>query len=212
DDGQPVRLVGSMLDITQQKTAEAELNWAAHHDPLTKLPNRTLYQERKRVAIDAAKQDGHCVALIVLDLNNFKELNDTLGHAAGDRVLENTAERLPGSLPEKATVARLGGDEFAIILPELAAPNAYAGPMDNVSAALAEPILFGALRVPVNFSAGVAIWPRDGDDPAELLIAADLALYAAKEQMPGTVLEFTPSLKVAAERRSNMLKLARQAL
>lgn len=212
DDGQPVRLVGSMLDITQQKTAEAELNWAAHHDPLTKLPNRTLYQERKRVAIDAAKQDGHCVALIVLDLNNFKELNDTLGHAAGDRVLENTAERLLGSLPEKATVARLGGDEFAIILPELAAPNAYAGPMDSVSAALAEPILFGDLRVPVNFSAGVAIWPRDGDDPAELLIAADLALYAAKEQMPGTVLEFTPSLKGAAERRSNMLKLARQAL
>ncbi|MBI1620806.1 EAL domain-containing protein [Aquamicrobium sp. cd-1] len=211
-DERPIRLVGSMLDVTQQKTVEAELNWAALHDPLTKLPNRTLYRKRKRAAIDDARQSGGSVALIVLDLNNFKELNDTLGHAAGDRVLEQTAQRLLESLPHTASVARLGGDEFAIILPELSEPDAYAGPMSYVSTAMEEPFLVGDTRVPVNFSAGVALWPRDGEDPAELLIAADLALYSAKEEMPGTFMEFTPTLRGASERRSQMLFLARQAL
>lgn len=211
-DERPIRLVGSMLDVTQQKTAEAELNWAALHDPLTKLPNRTLYRKRKQAAIDDARQTGRCVALIVLDLNKFKELNDNLGHGAGDRVLEQTAERLRRCLPLDATVARLGGDEFAIILPELSHPDAYAGPMSSVATAMLEPFTYGDLRVPVNFSAGVALWPRDGEDPAELLIAADLALYSAKGEMPGTVVEFKPSLRGAAERRSGMLALARRAL
>src|SRR5690606_16699439 len=79
--GEPTRLVGSMLDITQQKRAEAELNWAAFHDPLTKLPNRTLFRIRKKAAIDAARDTGKFVALIVLDLNDFKQVNDTLGHS-----------------------------------------------------------------------------------------------------------------------------------
>src|SRR5690606_37817170 len=87
EDGQPIRLVGSMLDITQQKTAEKELIWAAHHDPLTRLPNRTLFRQRKRQALDEARRSGKFFALIVVDLNNFKELNDTYGHALGDRVL-----------------------------------------------------------------------------------------------------------------------------
>src|SRR5690606_26917224 len=111
DEGVPVRLDGSMLDITQQKTIESELNWAAYHDPLTKLSNRTLYQERKRAAIKAAQKKGQYVALVVLDMNNFKELNDSLGHWAGDRVLEVVAERLVKGCPDNATVARLGGDE-----------------------------------------------------------------------------------------------------
>ncbi|MBX3584901.1 MAG: EAL domain-containing protein, partial [Rhizobiaceae bacterium] len=211
-DGTPSRLVGSMLDVSQQKRVEAELNWAAHHDPLTKIPNRTLFRRRNMAAIDAARQSGRWIAVVVIDLNNFKQLNDTLGHAAGDQVLIQTAERLARSLPDMATVARLGGDEFAIIMPELTAEDAYCEHMAKVSANLTEPFHFGDLRVPVNFSAGVAIWPRDGDDPADILIAADLALYAAKEQMPGTVLEFAPSLKGASARRSKMLMLARQAL
>lgn len=210
-DGQPDRLVGSMLDITQQKRTELELNWAAHHDPLTRLPNRAFYRKRKRAAIDAARQSGQCVALIVLDLNSFKELNDTLGHAAGDRVLEQTAERLVSSVPPDATVARLGGDEFAILLPSLLTPDAYAEHVARISENLSEPFTFGDLRIPVNYCAGVAVWPRDGE-PSELLIAADLALYAAKAQLPGSIVEFTPTLKGASERRSKMLAAARQAL
>ena len=212
EDGQPIRLVGSMLDITQQKTAEKELIWAAHHDPLTQLPNRTLFRLRKQDALDEARRSGKFFALIVVDLNNFKELNDTYGHALGDRVLAQIATRLLRVVPDEATVARLGGDEFAIILPELEAPDAYVEQMGTVLADMAEPVVVEDLRVSVNFSAGIAIWPRDAEDPAELLIAADLALYAAKDRMPGTIVEFTPSLKGAAEARSSMLGLARQAL
>lgn len=210
--GKPIRMVGSMLDITQQKKAEAELNWAAHHDPLTRLPNRTLYSARKRAALDAARESGKFVAVMILDLNNFKELNDTLGHASGDLILTEAARRLLAAVPENATVARLGGDEFAIILPALATTDAYRDVADRITENLADPFDLQEMRVPVSFCAGVAIWPRDCEDPGELLIAADLALYAAKAEMPGTILEFTPSFREASEQRSRMLATARSAL
>jgi len=210
--GEATRLVGSMLDITQQKKAEAELNWAAYHDPLTKLPNRALYRIRMCSAIDAARRNNDCVALIVLDLNGFKQLNDTLGHAAGDRVLEEISRRLADSLPEGATVARLGGDEFAVILPGLATPEAYRLPIQRLSDSLVEPVAFEDQRIPISYGVGVAVWPRDGEDAARLLISADLALYAAKEEMPGSIHEFSPSLRDASERRSKMLAMARAGL
>lgn len=210
--GTPSRLVGSMLDVTQQKRAELALSWAAHHDPLTSLPNRALYAKRIRDALDMARQHDQKVALVVLDLNNFKALNDTLGHAVGDAVLEQTATRLIRGLPETATVARLGGDEFAIILPALASAEAYKPHTENITKALSEHFLCGDLRFPVNFSAGVVVYPRDGADATELLIAADLALFAAKAEMPGTIVAFSPLLKGAAERNSRMIQLARQAL
>lgn len=211
-DGSPTRVVGSMLDITQQKRAEADLNWTAYHDPLTRLPNRGLYQNRIRSAIDAAKRSDLFVALVVIDLNGFKELNDTLGHAAGDSVLEETARRLVSSVPHDATVARLGGDEFAVILPGLAASDAYKDHVRTFCQSLIEPVTFHDLRIPISYGAGVAIWPRDANDPGELLIAADLALYASKTEMPGTVEEFSPLLKAASERRSGMLARARAGL
>jgi diguanylate cyclase (GGDEF)-like protein/PAS domain S-box-containing protein len=212
DAGLPVRLVGSMLDITQQKKAEAELNWAAFHDPLTRLPNRALYRSRIHEAIDTARGAGRYVALVTLDLNSFKELNDTLGHAAGDRVLEETARRLTTSLPGNSTVARLGGDEFAILLPDLAEVGAYEVHLRTLAQCLIDPVGFGAMRIPISYCGGVAIWPRDAADPGELLIAADLALYAAKAGMHGTIREFSPSLKQASERRARMLAAARSAL
>ncbi|MBU0792724.1 MAG: EAL domain-containing protein [Alphaproteobacteria bacterium] len=205
----PVRLVGSMLDITEQKRAQAELNWAAYHDHLTRLPNRALYGIRIQAAIDKACETGEKVALIILDLNNFKEMNDTLGHAAGDRVLEEVARRLPAAMPEGATVARLGGDEFAIIAPGLAAPGDYREVAEALARCFEKPVMFDELRIPIGFSAGVAIWPRDGADPGELLIAADLALYASKADLPGVVREFSPALKHASEKRSRMLIVAR---
>lgn len=155
---------------------------------------------------------GRFVAVMVLDLNNFKELNDTLGHVAGDRVLEETARRLTEALPSEVTVARLGGDEFAVILPDLPATNAYQEHAETIRESLATAIEFNNMRIPISYCAGVAIWPRDGDNSAELLIAADLALYAAKDDLLGTIIEFTPSLKDASERRSKMLAAARKAL
>lgn len=212
EDEEPVRLVGSMLDITQQKKAETELHWAAFHDPLTKLPNRSLYQLRLQTAVENARHDNNFVALIVLDMNGFKELNDTLGHAAGDKVLVEMAGRLSENLPEEATVARLGGDEFAVILPDLPTDTFQAGMVERLSHILIDTVEYTGLSIPVSFCGGVALWPRDAREPDELLIAADLALYDAKAKMPGTITEFTPSLRVAAEDRAAMLGRARSAL
>lgn len=212
ENGQPIRLVGSMLDITQQKRAEAELNRAAYHDPLTELPNRSLYRKRIQTAIDEARSRDQCVGLVSLDLNKFKTLNDTLGHAAGDTILQETARRLISNAPLDATVARLGGDEFAIILPNLDLAEATVETVASLLASLKEPVSIGAMRIEVSYCAGVAIWPRDADTPGDLLIAADLALYAAKEEMPGTVKVFDASLRHAAERRTRMLDTARKAL
>src|SRR5690606_13020270 len=176
---------------------------------LTKLPNRALFRKQKRVAIDAARKKGRFVDVMVLDLNNFTELNDTLGDVFGDRVLEETVRRLTEALPSEVTVARLGGDEFADILPDLHATSAYQDQAETIRESLATAIEFNNMRIPISYCAGVAIWPRDGDNSAELLIAADLALYAAKDDLPGTIIEFTPSLKDASERRSKMLAAAR---
>jgi diguanylate cyclase (GGDEF)-like protein/PAS domain S-box-containing protein len=212
DEGEAVRLIGTMLDITEQKRAQAELNWTAYHDPLTKLPNRALYAVRMQAAIEAAAEADHYVALIIVDLNNFKELNDTLGHAAGDAVLAEVAARLLRMLPRSTTVARLGGDEFAIIVPALSVIEHYKDVTRALSTSFEEPVLYGELRIPVSHGAGVALWPRDASDPGELLIAADLALYASKAEMPGTIGEFVPSMKDASERRSRMLVVAREGL
>src|SRR5690606_1601304 len=100
--------------------------------------------------------------------------NDTLGHVAGDRVLEETAKRLIEGLPTDATVARLGGDEFAVILPDLSDPMTYKSHITMIRESLVKPIGFRNMRIPISYCVGIAIWPRDSDDPAELLIAADL--------------------------------------
>ena len=212
EDGEPRRLVGSMLDVTEQKRAQDELNWVAYHDHLTKLPNRALYGMRIKAAIDAAQVSGKYVALHLVDLNNFKHLNDTMGHAAGDGVLEEAAKRLLAAMPSDTTVARLGGDEFAIIVPGLSAPDGYCEVAAALHQSFLDPFVVGNLSIPVSYSAGVAIWPRDGSDPGEMLIAADLALYAAKAEMPGTTTEFRPSMKDASEKRSGMLVTARAGL
>jgi diguanylate cyclase (GGDEF)-like protein len=150
--------------------------------------------------------------LVTIDLNDFKGLNDRLGHAAGDSLLEETAKRLVNSVPIDATVARLGGDEFAIILPDLASVDAYRASTVALANNLKASTTIDGMRVPISFCAGVSIWPRDGRDPGELLIAADLALYAAKGELPGTIKEFVPSLREASELRSRMLEIARSAL
>jgi diguanylate cyclase (GGDEF)-like protein/PAS domain S-box-containing protein len=212
ESGKPIRLVGSMLDITQQKRAEAELHWAAFHDPLTRLPNRALYQERLRTAIESARQLDRFVALVVLDMNGFKDLNDTLGHAAGDQVLVEMGTRLTRNLPRNATVARLGGDEFAIIIPDLSTLDAHRVFLARLSSDLADTMEYESLSIPISFCGGLAIWPRDASGPEELLIAADLALYTAKADIPGTITEFSPGLRVAAEGRAAMLATARAAL
>jgi diguanylate cyclase (GGDEF)-like protein/PAS domain S-box-containing protein len=210
--GRATRMVGSMIDVTARKTFEEELRWAAYHDPLTRLPNRAAYAERLDEAIARARADGGCVGLIIADLNNFKSLNDNLGHDAGDALLRQIADRLVRGAPSGATVARLGGDEFAVILPGISEEDANAGTVHAVLSELKAPFLVEGMRVDVSLCAGAALWPRDAQSVADLLRCADLALYAAKADLPGTVRGFRPEMREKSEERRRMLEAARAAL
>lgn len=210
--GVPVRLVGSLLNVTDQRRIEDDLHRAAHEDNLTKLANRRLFGLRINQAVEQAGARGRCVGLVVLDLNNFKSLNDSLGHAAGDALLCEVAGRLRASAPAGATVARLGGDEFAIILPDLTIEDARRETVRDLLAGLDEPVLIEGFRTSISVCAGAAIWPRDAEAVGNLLKCADLALYAAKAEHPGAIRGFTPDMRHASVARAAMLSNARQAL
>ena len=212
DQGKAVRLIGSMVDITARKRGEEELRWAANHDALTKLPNRKLFTACLEKALDEARPRALCVGLIVLDLDRFKTLNDTLGHLAGDALLREVASRLAHRAPPGATVARLGGDEFAIILPRLLPDEARTETAEAMLLGIDIPLVHDERWIEISISAGAAMFPRDGTMPEELLKSADLALYSAKAEGPGRIRGFVPAMREAAEREKTMLYEAREAL
>ena len=174
--------VGGAAVVTRYQRAlysESEHNrYQALHDPLTDLPNRTLFQDRTRVALRAAARSGATVAVLLLDLNRFKEVNDTLGHHYGDHLLLQVADRLRESLPEADCVARLGGDEFAILLPISGWEEALAV-AERIGAALHEPFSMYDIALDVNASIGMAL-AEPGDDVATVMRHADVAMYEAK--------------------------------
>ncbi|KQZ73046.1 hypothetical protein ASE06_11440 [Sphingopyxis sp. Root214] len=211
EEGHAVRSIGALLDVTAARRAEEELRWAANHDPLTGLPNRKLFAEVLEQALATAAADASYVCVIVIDVDGFKLLNDSMGHAAGDELLRTIARRLQGNLPAEATVARLGGDEFAVIVPGLAPGSARAA-VDAALKGVADTLTIDESVLPVSISAGAAVWPADGDDAEEILKSADLALYAAKAEGAGVVREFRPEMRESAESRKSMLREAREAL
>jgi diguanylate cyclase (GGDEF)-like protein/PAS domain S-box-containing protein len=168
-----------LRDVTDRLTLEAELQHRALYDPLTELPNRTLLQDRLDQAIRRSRRTGEPFALLVGDLDNFKDTNDTLGHDAGDVVLKEVGVRLHASIREADTVARLGGDEFAIIVAGADRPAAVAA-AERVLRALAASVAVGDERVDVSASIGIAFYPEHGDDRRTLLRHADVAMYQAK--------------------------------
>ncbi len=210
--GRAIRAVGSIKDITARKRIERDLRWTANHDPLTKLPNRSLYSDGLDTAIERARKYGGCVGLIVVDLNKFKVLNDSMGHAVGDAVLVEVAARLSRTIPQGAMAARLGGDEFAIILPNIPLTDAKAEMVQAILSPIDAPFLVDDIRINVMLSAGFAIWPRDAETADDLLKCADLALYVAKADTPGTIRGFRPEMRQASETTRRMLADARTAL
>ncbi len=210
--GKPTRLVGSLIDITARKRGEDELRWAAHHDPLTRLPNRKLFSLKLDTALVDAQRSGHTIGLVVIDVDGFKSLNDTLGHAAGDAALDVIASRLTTGIPANATVARLGGDEFAIILPLLPDPEALQAPLDRILRVMDQRILYEGQQIEVSLSVGAATFPADGSDSESLLKSADLALYAAKAAGAGNARRFQPAMRELAEVERQMRANARAAL
>ncbi|MEW5708068.1 MAG: PAS domain S-box protein [Pseudomonadota bacterium] len=177
--GKPLRMIGGMTDFTQHKVAEARIEQLAFYDSLTGLPNRALLLDRLKQALAAAERRGDRVALLFLDLNRFKEINDTQGHATGDDVLLEVARRLRTTLRQEETVARIGGDEFLVV-----APGAdQAGVMriaERIQQALVQPLIVRGQAFSVGASIGIAFYPDDGSCPDELLKNTDIAMYRAK--------------------------------
>lgn len=156
-----------------------ELQHFAVHDPLTALPNRTLVLDRLQQGILTARRNQHTMALIMIDLDHFKEVNDTLGHSIGDELLVGVGKRFASALREPDTLGRLGGDEFAVVLPQ-ADREAALTVIDKLQAALQQPLIIEHNSFSVAASMGIAIYPEHGDDPSTLLKGADVAMYTAK--------------------------------
>ncbi len=210
--GEALRSIGALLDVTDARKAERELRWAANHDPLTGLPNRKYFGEVLEAALAAAASDARCVGVMVIDVDGFKLLNDSLGHAAGDQLLRTVAERLQANLPADATVARLGGDEFAVIITGLEPGEPIVPAAAAILKGVGDALTIDEGVVVVSISAGAALWPADGQDAEALLKSADLALYAAKSDGAGGIRAFQPDMREAAESRKSMLREARGAL
>ncbi len=175
--------VAMFSDITERKHWEERITFQAFHDALTGLPNRLLFRDRLEQAINLAKRHWQRTpAVMFLDLDRFKHINDTLGHEAGDRLLEEVAARLRRCVRATDTVARLAGDEFAVLLPEVGSDEAAREVGDKILTAMREPVLLGVESRVVTTSIGVAMFPRDGQDPETLLKMADIAMYQVKGQ------------------------------
>ena len=174
--------IGVARDITALTQAEEELRFLAHHDPLTKLTNRSLFNDRLDSALRNARRQNSTLALLFLDINDFKGINDVHGHAAGDRVLCAIARRLEGCVRDTDTVARMGGDEFTVLLTDLHSEEAVAEKVQQILAIMAEPLgpEFGPVTMP-SCSIGVARYPADGDNADTLLSHADGDMYRLKK-------------------------------
>ncbi|HYR28711.1 MAG TPA: EAL domain-containing protein [Thermoanaerobaculia bacterium] len=178
--GKIVGVIGLIRDITQRKSAEQQIEYQAYHDALTGLANRRLFQEHLSLALALAQRRHSFVAVLFLDLDHFKIVNDSLGHSVGDALLKQVANRLRHAVREGDTVARVGGDEFTIVLQEIQRPDDAAAIAKKVIRSIADPIEVNGHKLYVTTSIGVTVYPRDGEDAETLLKNADAAMYRAK--------------------------------
>lgn len=197
--GQTVRYVALFADITHLKESEAHLEHLAHFDVLTDLPNRLLFTSRLEHAVEQARRHGQHIAVLFLDLDRFKTVNDSLGHPAGDELLIMVARRIRARLRNEDTLARLGGDEFVILLEQLDAAQMAAIVAQDLLQVLAAPVLLsGGHEVFIGASIGISLFPDDADNAMRLVSSADAALYLAKEQGRNTYRFYTEALTTAA--------------
>ncbi|MDQ3283048.1 MAG: EAL domain-containing protein, partial [Acidobacteriota bacterium] len=211
-DGDRSVVHATVVDISDRKRAEEQIEFHAYHDVLTHLPNRKLFTDRLRHSLTRAKRNNRAVAVMFIDVDHFKTINDTLGHTAGDELLLEMARRLRECVREDDTVARLGGDEFTIILADLRHPEDAVGVAQKVLETVQEPLTIGNMPIVVSASIGIALYPEDGTDPESLLRNADSAMYRAKEAGRSNVQLCTDEMKKRALERLAVESRLRTAL
>jgi diguanylate cyclase (GGDEF)-like protein/PAS domain S-box-containing protein len=210
--GNAIRIDGVSADITQKKQAEQQVQLLAYYDSLTMLPNRALLYDRLAQALPMAARTERKVALLFMDLDNFKNINDSLGHHIGDLLLRAIAERLLHCVREEDTVARIGGDEFLIVLPDIDKGAQAVTVADKVLAATSSPFMVRGHEIHTTITIGISIFPDDAQEVSELIRHADSALYQAKALGRNTYQFFTPELNYQITRSSEIERRLRQAI
>ncbi|MCG5497783.1 putative bifunctional diguanylate cyclase/phosphodiesterase [Ectothiorhodospira variabilis] len=199
-------------DISDKRALTERLEYLAFHDPLTGLPNRNLMLDRIGLAVAQARRDQRAVAVVFIDLDDFKVVNDSLGHAQGDQLLIQVAQRLRTLLRGGDTLARFGGDEFILLLSNLAHVENVIPVIEKLQTALKQPISLSAQQVSVTVSIGIAVYPGDSDRPEELVRYADAAMYRAKAEGRRCYHFYTPEMDAALQERMELDQAMRQAL
>jgi len=205
--------VAVLSDITQQKRTEQELRYLANFDTLTNLPNRTLLSERLSRAIVRARRENNRVAVLFLDLDRFKDINDSLGHAAGDRILRSAAVRLQQTVGQHHTVARLGGDEFTVVLENLGTPEEADKIAREIIMAFEAPLIIDERQeVSISPSIGISLYPDHGQVPTELLKQSDTAMYQAKAAGRRTFVRYDDAMDVSIRQRATISGALRKVI
>ena len=210
--GEVVRYVSVFSDITELHRKDEHIRHQAYHDALTGLPNRLLLQDRLTHAVEVARRMERQLAVMFIDLDRFKLINDSLGHDVGDLLLQQVAERLTASLRRSDTIARLGGDEFVVVLSSLDSPGEVAEVAEKIITQLVVPMTLKDHDVHVGASIGIAIFPQDGEDATTLMKEADTAMYRAKAEGRNTFRFFDPSMNGEAIERLELESALRRAL
>ena len=211
--GEIIGIVGICRDVTERKRAEDQIYFMAHHDALTGLPNRSVLMDRLTQALLQAERNGHQVTTIFIDLDNFKLVNDSQGHSAGDKLLRVVAERMTKCVRAADTVVRLGGDEFVVLLvDQVNSQQAASVVLDKIRATLAEPVPIDGQMFRVTCSIGLSVFPEDGADAETLLMNADMAMYQAKEKGRDNFQFYTSEMNTAARERHLLQEGLRSAI